>query len=265
MMRTVGFFFVVLLFLISTAAAEYVIGEGDTLSISVWGEKDLSQAVKVRPDGKITVPGIGELTAANMTPHALQAVLTEKLSTIVKRPNVTVAVTDITNNKVYVFGGGVKSTVFMLSQRTTLLQLLCQMDDARKADLKKAYVQRGGKKIREDLSKLFIGGNTADDISLEPNDVIYIPINTNKNVYVMGAVNTPKFIEYREGITVMEAILDAGGLTKFASPNDTVIYRKQNNAEVSVNIKVKKLMYGDLTQNVMLQPGDYIVVKEGLF
>ncbi len=265
MVRIIMFACAALLLLIKVAAADYVIGEGDTLSIAVWGEKDLSQSVKVRPDGKITVPGIGELTASNMTPHALQMVLTEKLSAIVKKPNVSVAVTDITNNKVYVFGGGVKSSVFMLNQRTTLLQLLCQLDEARKADLKKAYVQRGNKKIREDLSKLFISGNTSEDIILEPNDVIYMPVNINKNVFVMGAVNAPKFIEYREGITVMEAILDAGGLTKFASPNDTVIYRKANNTEISLNIKVKKLMYGDLTQNVMLQPGDYIIVKEGLF
>lgn len=250
----------------TAAAADYIIGEGDILSITVWGEKDLSLPVKVRPDGKITVPAIGELNAANMTARALQAVLTERLQSIVKRPNVTVAVTEITNNKVYVFGGGVKSTVFMLIQRTTLLQLLCQIEDVRKADLKKAYVQRGGKKIREDFTKLFISGNTAEDINIEPNDVIYIPLNVDKNVYVMGAVNMPKFIEYREGITVMEAILDAGGFTKFASPNDTVIYRKENNRDVSLNVKMKRLMYdGDLTQNVLLKPGDYVIVKEGIF
>jgi polysaccharide export outer membrane protein len=266
MIRIALIVFLLVIISIASAASDYVIGEGDTLSISVWGEKDLSLSVKVRPDGKITVPAIGELTASNMTARALQSVLTDRLASIVKKPNVTVAVTDITNNKVYVFGGGVKSTIFMLSQRTTLLQLLCQIEDIRKADLKKAYVQRGGKKVREDFTKLFISGNTAEDISIEPNDVIYIPLNIDKNVYVMGAVNMPKFIEYREGITVMEAILDAGGFTKFASPNDTIIYRKENNRDVSLTVKVKRLMYdGDLTQNVLLKPGDYVVVKEGIF
>ncbi len=257
----------VLLFATTALAADYIIGEGDTLSVAVWGEKDFSFSAKVRPDGKITVPAIGELTASNMTAKNLQTILAERLSKVVKRPVVTVAVTEITNNKAYVFGGGVKSTVFALNQRVTLLQLLCQLEDVRKADLTGAYVMRGKKKIREDFTRLFIKGNTDEDIVIEPNDVIYIPMNIDNNVYVMGAVNAPKPIEYREGITVMEAILTAGGFTKFASPNDTFIYRKdKKQKEVSINVKIKKLMFdGDLTQNLTLKPGDYVVVKEGMF
>jgi polysaccharide export outer membrane protein len=266
MKKNVFVIMLVLLFTSSISAADYLIGEGDMLMISVWGEKELTLSVKVRPDGKITIPAVGELTAANMTASRLQSILTEKLGSIVKKPIVSVSVTEITNNKAYVFGGGVKSGVFALNQRTTLLQLLCQTEDARKSDLKKAYVLRGGKKVREDFTKLFIKGDAEEDIIIEPNDVIYIPMNIERNVYVMGAVNTPKFIEHREGITVMEAILDAGGFTKYASPNDTTIYRKENNKDISIHVKIKRLMYdGDLTQNVMLKPGDYVVVKEGMF
>jgi polysaccharide export outer membrane protein len=266
MIRKVILIVFALLFAAPVVAADYIIGEGDLLSIAVWGEKDLTLSVRVRPDGKITIPAVGELTAANMTASQLQSVLTEKLSSIVKKPVVSVSVAEITNNKAYVFGGGVKSGVYALTQRTTLLQLLCQTEDARKSDLKRAYVLRKGKKVREDFTKLFLKGDAEEDITLEPNDVIYIPINFEKNVYIMGAVNTPKFIEYREGITVMEAILDAGGFTKYASPNDTVIYRKESNKDISIKIKVKRLMYdGDLTQNVLLKPGDYVVVQEGIF
>jgi polysaccharide export outer membrane protein len=246
-------------------AWDYMIGEGDTLTVSVWGEKDLSLSAKVRPDGKITLPAVGEVTAANTTTKDLQDVLTGKLKGIVKNPIVTVMVTDMTNNKAYVFGGGVKSGVFMLTQRTTLLQLLCQIEDAKKADLKRAYVLRSGKKIKEDFFNLFINGNAAEDITIEPNDVIFIPVNVEKNVYVMGAVITPKFIEYREGLTVMEAILEAGGFTKYASQNATIIYRKEGDKQVSLPVKIKKLTNGDLSQNAKLRPGDYVVVEEGIF
>lgn len=256
----------VLLLATTASAADYVIGEGDSLSIAVWGEKDFTFTAKVRPDGKITVPAIGELAAANMTAKNLQTILTEKLKTIVKRPVVTVAVTEVTNNKVYVFGGGVKSGVIPLTQRVTLLQLLCQIEDVRKADLQHAYVLRGKKKIREDFTKLFIKGNTDEDIVIEANDAIYIPMADLKNIYVIGAVNTPKSIEYREGITIMEAIIEAGGFTAFAKPNDTTIYRREKDKEVSLTVKIKQLMsQGDLTQNVALKPGDYVVVKEGMF
>jgi polysaccharide export outer membrane protein len=64
----------------------------------------------------------------------------------------------------------------------------------------------------------------------------------------------------------MAAILEAGGFTKYASQNDTVIYRKAGDREITISVKMKKLINdGDVTQNARLQPGDYIVVKEGIF
>jgi polysaccharide export outer membrane protein len=256
----------VLLFASSVSAADYLIGEGDTLMISVWGEKDLTLPVIVRPDGKISVPAVGEVMAANTTVKELQTTLTGKVGRIVKNPIVTVMVTGITNNKVYLFGGGVKLGVFALTQRTSLLQLLCQIEDVRKADLKNASVLRRGKKIKEDFTKLYLQGDMTEDIAIESNDIIYISTNVNKNVYVMGAVNTPKFVEYRDGLTVMEAILEAGGFTKFASQNDTIIHRKSGAREITITVKMKKLINdGDLSQNARLQPGDYVVVREGIF
>ncbi len=286
MNRKAMFFFLLILLAKPVFASDYTIGEGDTLAVSVWGEKDLSLSVKVRPDGKITLPAVGEVTAANTTPAHLQTVLTNKLKGIVRNPIVTVIVTEITNNKVYIFGGGVSSGVYSLTQRTTLLQLLCQLgqqvasaagaapaaapavasSSIRTADLKNAYVLRQGKKIKQNFYNLFISGDISEDLIIEPNDAIFIPALTDKNVYVMGAVTMPRSIEYRDGLTVMGAILEAGGFTKFADQNDTVIYRKESNKEVTIKVKAKRLMSnGDLTQNVMLKPGDYIVVKEGIF
>jgi polysaccharide export outer membrane protein len=266
MKKNVFVIMLILLFASSVWAADYLIGEGDTLMISVWGEKDLTLPVIVRPDGKISIPAVGEVKAANTTVKELQATLTGKIARIVKNPIVTVMVTAITNNKVYLYGGGVKLGVFPLTQATSLLQLLCQIENVRYADLKKAYVLRRGEKIKEDFTKLYLQGDTKEDIAIEANDIIYIPTNVNKNVYVMGAVNTPKYVEYRDGLTVTEAILEAGGFTKYANQNDTMIYRKDGAREITITVKMKKLINdGDLSQNARLQPGDYVVVKEGLF
>jgi polysaccharide export outer membrane protein len=266
MVKKAIFTLAVLLFATNLFASEYLIGEGDTLSVTVWGEKDFSFTAKVRPDGKITVPTIGEITAANMTAKKLQEILTEKLKAVVRKPVVTVAVTEITNNKVYVFGGGVKAGVFTLNQRMTLLQLLCQLEDVRKADLQNAYLMRGKMKLEEDFTKLYLKGDVDQDIVIEPNDIIYIPMRGDSYIYVMGAVTTPKPIEYHDGITVMEAILNAGGFTSFANPDDTVIYRKDKKNDVTINAKLKRLMNnGDLSQNVTLRAGDYVLVKQGLF
>jgi polysaccharide export outer membrane protein len=264
--RMIAVLIAVFLLPVFATAGDYVIGEGDGLDISVWGVKDLNVSVKVRPDGKITMPGLGDVTATGVTSKELQAILGEKLKTLVKNPIVTVSVREITNSKAYIFGGGIKPGVLDLTRRTTLLQLLCTIGEVKNADLKKAYVLRNGVKIKEDFYKLFINGDTADDIAIETNDAIFIPLLAEKNVYVLGAVNTPKFIEYRDGMTAMEAILDAGGFTKFAKQNDTAILRKDGKIEIIIPFKAKDLMNdGNLGQNVKLKAGDYIIAKEGMF
>ncbi|MBJ6723668.1 polysaccharide biosynthesis/export family protein [Geomesophilobacter sediminis] len=246
--------------------SEYVIGEGDTLDVAVWGVKDLSFTVKVRPDGKITVPGLGEVSASGVTPNALQSTLAVKLKELVKNPMVTVTVKEITNSKVYVFGSGVKSTVYDLSRRTSLLQLLCVISEVKGADLKKAYLLREGKKLNVDFHKLFIGGEIDQDLQLQTNDALFLPLLLDRSVYVMGAVNTPKAIEYREGMKVMEAILEAGGFTKFADEDDVVVRRKTAGEPISLPVKAKRLFKkGDLSQNIELKAGDYIMVKESFF
>jgi len=254
------------LFVSPAQAKDYVIGEGDGLDIAVWGVKDLAAQVKVRPDGKITMPGLGDLTASGLTPQELQTVLATKLQELVKKPIVTVTVREITNSKIFIFGGGVKSGVYDLSRRTSLLQLLCTIGEVKVADLRRAYLLRGGKKIKENFHNLYINGDIKEDVPLEPNDSLFIPLLQDKSIYVLGAVNAAKAIEYRDGMKVMEAILEAGGFTKFADQNSVMIRRKVNNQEEAITVKAKKLMFdGDLSQNVSLVPGDYVVVKESLF
>jgi len=267
-------------------AGDYVIGEGDGLDIAVWGVKDLNVSVRVRPDGKITIPGLGEVKASGYTPKALQSDLAVRLKELVKNPIVTVTVREITNSKVYIFGGGVQSGVVDLNRRTTLLQLLCSIGNtsspaagagaapaagggggaSKVPDYRKAYVLRNGKKIKEDFYRLFINGDTSEDIVIESNDSIFIPQLPDKNIYVLGAVTTPHAIEYREGMTVMEAILECGGFTKFAKQNGTLILRKEADKETTIEVKAKNLVNdGDLKQNVKLKPGDYVIINEGMF
>lgn len=268
-MKTKTLIIMVLMILLPAAsilASDYVIGEGDGLDISVWGVKDLNVSVRVRPDGKITIPGLGDVKASGATPLELQKRLTVSLKELVKNPIVTVSVRDITNSKAYVFGGGVKSGVYDLNRRTTLLQLLCSIGEFKNADLKQAYILRDGRKIKRDFHRLFVDGDTSQDVVIESNDDIYIPQLRDRNVYVIGAVNAPKFIEYREGMTVMEAILEAGGFSKFAKQNDTTVLRKDGTKDLMIPVKAKDLWSdGDMTQNVRLHPGDYVIVKEGMF
>lgn len=286
---------IMMLVLLSTGAAfagDYVIGEGDGLDIAVWGARDLNVSVTVRPDGMITIPGLGDVKASGFTPKGLQEDLQVRLKELVKSPIVTVTVRQITNSRVYIFGGGVPSGVHDLNRRTTLLQLLCTIGNvpdgapsggtpaaaggagaaaaapasAIAPDYKKAYVLRSGKKIKEDFTRLFMEGDIAEDIVIESNDVIFIPQLPDRNIYVLGAVNAPRSILYREGMSVMEAILESGGFSRFAKQNSTVIHRKEGGKDISIEVKAKDLINdADLGQNIKLKPGDYVIVKEGMF
>jgi len=252
-------------------ADDYVIGDGDSLQISVWGVGELSAGVLVRPDGKITLPGAGDIMASGLTPQALSAKITEKLQELVKKPIVTVTVTGITNNKVYAFGGGGASGAHNMPGRTTLLKFLSGFGGLKGADLEHSYIVRNGKKLDVDFYSLFIKGDLSKDIMLKAEDIIYIPDNEPNKIYVMGAVNSPKYVPYRQDIRILDAILEAGGFTKYAKENNVLILRKRS--ELTNDVQVKKIIVnvrdlmkeGVLSQNILLMPGDFVIVKEGIF
>lgn len=260
-------FFVFLGFLITSTAfavdKDYVIGDGDVLQVSVWGSPELSTQVTVRPDGKITLPAAGEVVATGLTPTELGKKLEQALAKLVKGPNVTLSVQQITNNKIYVSGGGVPSEIVNLPARTTLFKFLCRFGSMENADLTRAYLMRGGKKLDLDLDALMRRGDFSQDTQLQTEDILFVPSNEMNRVYVLGAVKAPKFISYKPGIKVLDAILDAGGFTDYAKENSVAVLRKSGER---VRVKVKDLVKGkDLAQNLPLNPGDYVIVEEGLF
>jgi len=107
------------------AGSDYLIGPTDVLSILVWGEKDLSSEVVVRPDGKISLPLINDVVAAGFTPEQLRKQLTESVRRFVKDPPVvTVVVKQVNNNRAFITGQVLRSGPYVLSGPTTVMQLL---------------------------------------------------------------------------------------------------------------------------------------------
>lgn len=247
-------------------AGDYVIGEGDGLNIAVWGVPELSVSVLVRPDGKITLPAAGDVKAAGLTPVELSKEMTKVLADYVKTPIVTVTVAGITNNRIYVSGGGVPPRVLSLPGRTSLFKLLCGIEGIGNADLQRAYVMRDGERLSVDMHDLFINGNLKADIDLRAEDILFLPTNELNNVYVVGAVNTPQAIMYRDGLRILDVILESGGFTKFAKASAVLILRKEGDDRRRIKLDLDGLMKdGQLNENLELQRGDYVIVREGMF
>ena len=263
-------FTAVLALLVPTALhagdGDYVIGDGDVLGISVWGEPSLSQTIAVRPDGKITIPALGDVVATGSTPSELSKQLGIDLKKFVKVPIVTVTVTGINNSKVYVFGGGPGTGVHILPGRTTLLKFLAGLGNLKEADLKKSYLLRDGKKVHSDFHDLFVKGDLTKDAEIEPGDLIFMPDNFDNKVYVMGAVVNPTFVVFRDNLSVLDAILEVGGFTEFAHRDKVFILRKESGKVRKIKADVEKVMKdGDLGENIELKKGDFVVVRESIF
>jgi polysaccharide biosynthesis/export protein len=167
----------------------YHIGVDDMVQVSVWHNPDLSVTVPVRPDGRISVPLIGDVSAGGRTPEEVAADVKQKLSTYLRDPQVAVILTELRSHE---------------------------------------YLSR---------------------------------------VRVTGAVHQPVSIPYRQGMTVLDAVLAAGGTTEFASGDKTELYRRDSAGAVKpYDVRLDKIMKkGELSTNIAVQPGDIITVPERSF
>lgn len=261
-MRTLLVVLLVLLALSAAQAKDYQIGRGDSLEIAVWGVPDMSRTVTVRPDGKITLPAIGDIVASEVTPEQLAEQLTEKMKEYVKQPIVTVSVAAIRNSRIYFTGGGVAS-VYELVRKTTLLKLMSELGGFPGADLRRATLTRAGQIIVSDFYALYYDGDMSKDVELQAEDIIFVPTSKLNLVYVLGAVGGPASLQHYEGMRILDAILAAGGFTEFAKENTVYIIDKDKKKR---KIDLKLVTSGkDVAENVELNPGDYVIVEESFF
>jgi len=164
---------------LSIAGPDYVIGADDTLHISVWKEPDLTNTLPVRPDGKISMPLLNDVQAAGLTPMQLATSLTEKLKKYLADPRVTVVVTQMNSQRVYILGEVLHSGAIPLLPNMTVLQALATAGFTQFANTKNIYVLRtvNGKqqKMPFNYKQAMKGDTVAQNISLKPGDTIVVP------------------------------------------------------------------------------------------
>ncbi len=169
-------------------AERYRLAVADVIKISVWHNKGLSETVPVRPDGRVSVPLIGGVSAAGLTPSHVAQEIRTRLSYYVRDPQVTVIVTKISDD---------------------------------------SYSDR---------------------------------------VRITGAVEHPVSVSYEPGMTVLDAVLDAGGINSFAAPNSTEIHRRVGDRERVIHVHLGSILKdGRLGTDYRLRPGDVVTVPQRLF
>ena len=164
--------------------AQYLIGPGDELEIFVWGNRDLSVTVPVRPDGRISTPLIEDMQAVGKTPTQLARDMEAAFANYVKSPQVNIVV--------------------------------------------RGFVGTYGEQIR-----------------------------------VVGKATQPKALAYRRGMTVLDVMIEVGGLAEGAAGNRAKLIRKTEKGPVEIPIRLDDLMNdGRIAENLEMQAGDVLIIPE---
>jgi polysaccharide export outer membrane protein len=161
---------------------EYVIGISDSLKIQVWKNPELSAETKVRPDGTITMPLIGDLRAAGLTPSQLRTDITQRLSTYVKDESavVTISVTDPNSYRVTVSGNVEHPGVFTAKYYLTVLDAISLAGGLNKfASPHRLALMRSSKdghlrKIPLDFERLASGEHPDENLALLAGDPLIV-------------------------------------------------------------------------------------------
>ena len=163
----------------AVAGPDYIIGPDDVLHVSVWKETDLTSTLPVRPDGKISMPLLDDVQAAGLTPMQLANSLTEKLKKFMSDPRVTVVVTAMNSQKVYILGEVTHTGAMALTPNMTVLQAIASAGFTQFANTKGIYVLRteNGKQQKLPFNyKQVVKGEAMDqNVLLRPGDTIVVP------------------------------------------------------------------------------------------
>jgi len=153
----------------------YVIGPEDVISIAVFHEQDLTRVEGVRPDGKITMPLIGDIQAEGLTPERLRTTLRDALSNFIKNADVTITIMAVNSKRYTIAGQVMRPGQVALVLPTRVFDALSNVGFRDFANTRKIVIIRGSKRIKFNYNDVLHGKHLEMNIFLEPGDTIYVP------------------------------------------------------------------------------------------
>lgn len=269
--------------------SEYIIGATDVLQVTVWGQEQLSGTPSVRPDGKITIPLLGDIQAAGLTPMALSNEISQKLGKFMKGvTQVNVAVVEFNSQKISILGQVSRPSKYTFPVIPSIMEVLTEAGGPLPtADLSAVKIfpkeqSRGA--ISIDLDAALKGENTLPLPQLHIGDTIYIPPKTDEAssqeptateestseedqspivIDVLGQVSKPGRLEFKKKPTIVEVLNQAGGAQdSFLLQKVRVIRGGAAPSGMAVVNVARFLETGDYSLLPELNSGDIIYVPE---
>lgn len=252
---------------VNLQAVDYKIGANDLLEIKVFELPELSQTVRVAEDGSISLSLLGKVDVKGVTAQGLEKKLASLLDQkYTQSAHVSVFIKEY--QKVSVFGAVGKPGNYELIGPTTLLQMISQAGGLTAEAMDQLFIfrqtsDRGQNKIIVSMKDLINNGNQDQNIYLQPNDVINIPVDQILTAYVYGEVRNAGAIQFKQSkkVTVLQAISQAGGPTEWASKSKVTLKRKdpKTGKEMQVQFNLKSIISGK-SKDVILDDGDIIII-----
>ncbi len=242
----------------------YRIGSGDVLKLDVFGRPEVSGTHTVGPDGKITVPIMGDVFLNEFTREAALDAISTRLKQFFTQPHATLAVDQYTSNQVTVLGRVERAGMQKFAHPPTLAEVLANagalpvMD--KQATLTRCAIMRGREKLIWVDLKALLNGDPDYNLRMKKGDIVFIPDSSDTAVYVLGAVPKPGSYRITPRMTVLDVLAQAGGPNEDAAPQQIGVYRAGAN-------KVEVIDFADLINvsrrtNYALEDGDVIFVPK---
>lgn len=165
----------------AAAPEQYIIGTDDVLAINVWKEPEISRSVPVRPDGKISLPLIGDIEARGRTPKQLQDELQKKFTAYIAAPDVTVIVEQVKSQKINILGEVKNPGSYSLAPPMRVLDAIALSggfkDFAKTKDIYVLRAQADGKqeRLHFNYKDVIKGKNMQQNVELQSGDTIVVP------------------------------------------------------------------------------------------
>ena len=231
--------------------SSYILGANDEIRVSVFGAYPFDVKTRIKENGNVTLPSVGEVMAQGVTASTLATKVRDQLKAggYFVNPIVNVEVVSYVSRAVTVFGNLQNPGIYPLDRPQTIAMMLARTGGARTDAADYAILQRQGEEDRrvplEDLS-----GVTGTGQMLRPGDSLFVP--KAEDVFIYGQVNKPGKITYESGMTLRQILAQAGGPTLGGSEKKISLNRG--------NVRIKR---ADL--DMLVKPGDVFTVQERIF
>jgi polysaccharide export outer membrane protein len=244
-------------------ASGYRIAPGDDVTVSVFGREDLSGQHRVGPDGFITLPVVGNVKLGGLHRNAARDEAAKALAVAYADLAVTVGVDSYTAYSVVVLGSVGAPGEYQFGAVPNLLRAIGQanglMADGNGLMPQRCAIIRGKETLLWiDLDQLLRDGDLSLNVDLIPGDVVHVTADTQRLIYVLGEVNRPGMYPLRNGLSAIDAIALAGGVTEDSDDDGIRVLRPSENQ--TEEFDYDEFMDGDFLQNRVLAQGDVIFV-----